>query len=119
MLKQENVDQRFERLDPRSQARRLRRLATTALAAYDLPAVPAPRLRLLAHLYNTTFRVDTADGQRYVLRIHRAGTPSRILRPSMSRSAMRWRGVKVSWESTGARPSAIMAAQRSTDLTLA
>jgi Ser/Thr protein kinase RdoA (MazF antagonist) len=47
-------------------------LAGVALAAYDLPPV---RLTLLAHRFNTTFRVDTA-GQRYVLRINRAGTPT-------------------------------------------
>jgi Ser/Thr protein kinase RdoA (MazF antagonist) len=34
------------------------------------------RLTPLAHLFNTTFRVDTEAGQRYVLRIHRAGTPT-------------------------------------------
>ncbi len=48
-------------------------MALVALAAYDLP--PA-RLTLLAHLFNTTFRVDTATGQRYMLRINRAGTPT-------------------------------------------
>jgi Ser/Thr protein kinase RdoA (MazF antagonist) len=51
----------------------LRQLAAVALAAYDLPP---SRLTLIAHLFNTTFRVDTATGQRYVLRIHRAGTPT-------------------------------------------
>lgn len=63
----------FEGLSRRDQIRRLRRLAHTALDAYD---VTAPRLTLLAHLYNTTFRVDTAEGQRYVLHIHRSGTPT-------------------------------------------
>lgn len=63
----------FEQLPRRTQIGRLRQLAEVALAAYDLP--PA-RLTLLAHLFNTTFRVDTVAGQRYVLRIHRAGTPT-------------------------------------------
>lgn len=48
----------------------MRQLALGALAAYDLPPV---RLTLIAHLFNTTFRVDTADGQRYMLRIKRSG----------------------------------------------
>lgn len=63
----------FEQLHRRAQIGRLRQLAGVALAAYDLP--PA-RLTLLAHLFNTTFRIDTATGQRYVLRIHHAGTPT-------------------------------------------
>jgi Ser/Thr protein kinase RdoA (MazF antagonist) len=45
-------------------------LARAALADY---ALPAARLTLLAHRYNTAFRVDTVDGQRYVLRINRTG----------------------------------------------
>jgi Ser/Thr protein kinase RdoA (MazF antagonist) len=61
----------FERLPRRTQIGRLRRLAENALAGYDLP--PA-RLTLIAHLYNTTFRVDTDTGQCFMLRIHRAGT---------------------------------------------
>lgn len=63
----------FERLHRRTQIGRLRQLAVVALADYDLPPV---RLTLIAHRFNTTFRVDTATGQRYVLRIHRAGTPT-------------------------------------------
>jgi Ser/Thr protein kinase RdoA (MazF antagonist) len=63
----------FGHLSRRSQIRRLRQLADAALAAYDLGTV---RLTLLAHLFNTTFRVDTDAGQSYVLRIHRAGTPT-------------------------------------------
>jgi Ser/Thr protein kinase RdoA (MazF antagonist) len=61
------------RLPRRTQLARMRQLAAAALAAYDLPP---ERLTLLAHLFNTTFRVDTATGQRYVLRIHRAGAPT-------------------------------------------
>ena len=67
------IEAEFAHLARREQIRRLRRLAGTALAAYDLP--PA-RLTLLAHLFNTTFRVDTADGQRYVLHIHQSGVPT-------------------------------------------
>ncbi|HEX8600480.1 MAG TPA: phosphotransferase [Chloroflexia bacterium] len=63
----------FEHLSRRVQIARLRKLAGVALEAYDLGAL---RLTLLAHLFNTTFRVDTDTGQRYVLRIHRAGTPT-------------------------------------------
>jgi Ser/Thr protein kinase RdoA (MazF antagonist) len=63
----------FEGLSRRAQIGQLQRLAHTAVAAYD---ITAPRLTLLRHLYNTTFRVDDADGQRYVLRIHRSGTPT-------------------------------------------
>jgi Ser/Thr protein kinase RdoA (MazF antagonist) len=67
------MEQSFERLDRSSQIRLLRSLAMTALAAYDLPIA---HLTLLAHRHNTCFRVDTVEGQRYVLRIHRAGTPT-------------------------------------------
>lgn len=63
----------LEQFHRRTQIRRMRELAEAALTAYDLPRT---RLTLLAHLFNTTFRVDTATGQRYVLRIHRAGTPT-------------------------------------------
>ncbi|MDQ3929550.1 MAG: phosphotransferase [Chloroflexota bacterium] len=63
----------FEHLSRRVQIPRLRKLASVALSAYDLGMV---RLTLLAHLFNTTFRVDTGTGERYVLRIHRAGAPT-------------------------------------------
>jgi Ser/Thr protein kinase RdoA (MazF antagonist) len=62
-----------EQLPYRTQVARFRALAAIALAAYDLPAA---RLTLIAHRYNTTFRVDTATGQRYVLHIHRSGSPT-------------------------------------------
>ncbi|MEP6774332.1 MAG: phosphotransferase [Chloroflexota bacterium] len=71
------VMERWERelalLPRRAQIRLMRRLAQAAVAGYDLPPV---RLTLMVHRFNTTFRVDTADGERYVLRIHRAGTPT-------------------------------------------
>jgi len=68
-----SLERGFEQLHWRTQLGRLRQLAGVALAAYDLPPW---RLALLSHFSNTTFRVDTATGQRYVLRIHRTGTPT-------------------------------------------
>ena len=63
----------FETLSYRGQLDRLRRLAEAALAAYG---VRPARLLPLAHLENTTFRVETPGGDRYVLRIHRVtGSP--------------------------------------------
>ena len=62
-----------EQLSRSVQIGRMRRLAEVALKEYDLPPV---RLTLMVHRYNTTFLVDTTDGERYVLRIHRAGTPT-------------------------------------------
>lgn len=62
----------FGRLHRRTQIARLRMLAENALAHYELPPV---RLTLLRHRFNTTFRVDTARGERYVLRINRSGMP--------------------------------------------
>jgi Ser/Thr protein kinase RdoA (MazF antagonist) len=73
----------FDTLTHAGQVRRLRRLALLALTAY---AVEQPRLTPLTHADNTTFRVDTADGQRYVLRIHR---PSRKT-PGEVRSELLW-----------------------------
>jgi Ser/Thr protein kinase RdoA (MazF antagonist) len=63
----------FEALSYRGQIGRLRLLAETALASYRIrPAKLVP----LAHMENTTFRVDTPSGDRYVLRIHRTtGSP--------------------------------------------
>lgn len=74
---------RFEELTRSGQVRRMRVLAQTALAAYDLGDV---QLTPLAHFFNTTFRIDTCSRQadidqktsvqctadRYVIRIHRA-----------------------------------------------
>lgn len=60
-------------LPRRAQIRLMRRLAEAAVAEYDLPPV---RLTLMAHLFNTTFRVDTSTGESYVLHIHRSGTPT-------------------------------------------
>jgi Ser/Thr protein kinase RdoA (MazF antagonist) len=63
----------IEHLPYRTQVARFRALAAAALAAYDLPPY---RLTLIAHRYNTTFRLDTAGGARYVLHIHRSGSPT-------------------------------------------
>ncbi|HET6707765.1 phosphotransferase enzyme family protein, partial [Amycolatopsis sp.] len=62
----------FAELDRAGRTRRLRRLAEAALTAY---AVPVARLTPLAHGHNTTFRVDGADGERYVLRVQRPDGP--------------------------------------------
>ena len=67
------MDEELTQWPRRVQIGRLRGLAEAALAAYDLPPV---RLTLLAHLFNTTWQVDAATGERYVLRIHRAGRPT-------------------------------------------
>jgi Ser/Thr protein kinase RdoA (MazF antagonist) len=64
----------FEDLSMRGQLGRLRQLAEAALASYEVRPV---RLVLLAHVENTTFRVEAADGERFVLRIHRTtGSPA-------------------------------------------
>src|SRR5579884_4139845 len=66
----------FAELTRGGQVRRLKQLAETALAAYDLGNV---QLTPLAHFFNTTFRIDTypqsedTHGKRYVIRIHRPG----------------------------------------------
>ena len=61
---------RFEDLPRRAQIRRMRRLAQTALTAFDFEQV---KITPLEHFLNTTFRIDIPSGQRYVLRISRAG----------------------------------------------
>jgi Ser/Thr protein kinase RdoA (MazF antagonist) len=50
-----------------AQIARLRPLALAALAQY--PIEPT-RVRLLLHGYNTTYRVDSADGRRFALRLN-------------------------------------------------
>lgn len=79
----------FETLGTRGQLGRLRRLAETALRDYGIR--PA-RLVPLAHMENTTFRVDGTTGERYVLRIHRtAGSPFHPVRGVAEvRSEMLW-----------------------------
>lgn len=58
----------FNDLTNRGQIGRLRRLALKALSHYDIDAA---QLKSLQHGDNTTFRVDTATGERFLLRIHR------------------------------------------------
>ncbi|MFC4426769.1 phosphotransferase enzyme family protein [Deinococcus navajonensis] len=57
----------FEHLSQRAQIGRLRPTAHEALRAYGLQDA---RLRLLNHGFNTIFRVDTAAGERYALRLN-------------------------------------------------
>jgi Ser/Thr protein kinase RdoA (MazF antagonist) len=67
------VQQEFDFLNHRAQVRCLAGLARTALGAYSAPVA---RLRLLAHGWNTTFRVTVPDGGQYVLRVHHRGQTS-------------------------------------------
>jgi Ser/Thr protein kinase RdoA (MazF antagonist) len=60
-------------LSHHSKVRRLASLARTALAAYPLQGA---RLRVLAHIWNTTFRVTAANGDQYMLRVHHRGQKS-------------------------------------------
>lgn len=57
----------FAELTGRRQVARLRETALSALRAYPFQV---RRLRLLNHGFNTTFRVDTQDGQKFALRIN-------------------------------------------------
>jgi Ser/Thr protein kinase RdoA (MazF antagonist) len=54
-------------LTRRAQMHHIRALVPVALADYD---IEARRVRLVAHEYNTTFRVDTVDGRRFALRVN-------------------------------------------------
>lgn len=60
--------QAFDTLTYQGRARRLRQMALAALAHYDLEV---RRVRLITALFNGIFRVDTADGAKYVIRISR------------------------------------------------
>jgi Ser/Thr protein kinase RdoA (MazF antagonist) len=57
----------FKDLSTRAQVARLRSIAQQALTGYSLRE---PRLKLINHGFNTTFRVDTEDGQKYALRLN-------------------------------------------------
>lgn len=57
----------FGDLSRLAQIKRMRTVAGKVLAEYRLDA---QRITLLEHGYNTTFRVDMADGRRYALRIN-------------------------------------------------
>lgn len=56
----------FYELTSRGRAMRLRKLALAALEGYDLKVTD---VRLLSNDFNGIFRVDTADGQRHILRV--------------------------------------------------
>jgi Ser/Thr protein kinase RdoA (MazF antagonist) len=81
--------QAFETLSLRGQLGRLRRLAVEALATYEIR--PA-RLVPIGHMENTIFRVETPDGEPYVLRIQRTtGSPFHPPRSADEvRSEMAW-----------------------------
>lgn len=53
-----------------SQSAQVARLRITALKALQAYPFEVKRLRLLNHGFNTTFRVDTADGQKFALRLN-------------------------------------------------
>ena len=59
----------YAEVSRRTQIGRLRQLAERALPAWGLSDAS---VRLLLHGYNTTFRIDTADGRRYALRLNTA-----------------------------------------------
>lgn len=61
------MPQSFSSLTHSGQVRRLRALALNALQQYPLEL---RGVRLIQHAYNTIFRLDTVDGQKYVLRIN-------------------------------------------------
>ena len=73
----------FESLTYAGQLNRFKRLAGKALAAYDVGEF---RLTALPHSENTNFRVDLDTGERYALRIHRAG----LRTEEAVRSEMMW-----------------------------
>jgi len=56
----------YSALTVRGQARRLRQLAHNALTHYELDVA---RLRLVTNDMNGIFRIDTRDGQKYILRV--------------------------------------------------
>jgi Ser/Thr protein kinase RdoA (MazF antagonist) len=56
----------YRELTVRGQARRLRALALAALRQYDLDAA---QVRLITNDFNGIFRLDTAAGHKYVLRV--------------------------------------------------
>jgi Ser/Thr protein kinase RdoA (MazF antagonist) len=75
-------------LSRRTQIARMRLLAARALDAYPLHE---PRLRFIAHGENTTFRVDTPDGGRFLLRVHRPRRHGRAIDSAAAiRSELRW-----------------------------
>jgi len=75
----------FHDLTNRGQAGRLRRLALVALQHYDLPV---HRVRLITNDLNGIFRLDTAGGERYMLRVSLPGDTGHSL--AEIRSEMIW-----------------------------
>ncbi len=73
----------FEQLSYHGQGRRLRAMAETALASYEL--LPA-RITLMTHRHDTTFRIVTEDGQRFVLRMYNAKRRDK----AMHHSELQW-----------------------------
>src|SRR4051794_21980046 len=63
----------FASLTQAGQTRRLRELTLVALRQYDLDVAS---VRLLSNRFNTIFRIDTAGGERFVLRINRPNNRS-------------------------------------------
>jgi Ser/Thr protein kinase RdoA (MazF antagonist) len=57
----------FATQSKQAQIQQLRRVAQRALQGFDLRE---PEFRLLNHGFNTVFRVDTADNQRFALRLN-------------------------------------------------
>lgn len=74
----------FVDLTPRAQVHRLRSAARDALAQYPIDVAG---LRLMSHAYNTSFRVDTADGRRFALRIN-----------VQSRRRPEWIAAEMAWQ---------------------
>ncbi len=60
----------FEELTNPGRARRLRRLALNALEDYDLPI---RQFRLITNDFNGIFRLDTAAGEKYIVRVSLPG----------------------------------------------
>lgn len=65
----------FHTLTTRGRNGRLRQMAQVALQEYDLDVA---RMSLLSTSFNTIFRLDTTDGQQYVLRLNYPGERQRI-----------------------------------------
>jgi Ser/Thr protein kinase RdoA (MazF antagonist) len=73
----------FAELEPAAQAERLAALARQALARWG---IGAQAIELLKYRENAVFRVVTADGRAFALRIHRAGYHS----DAELRSELQW-----------------------------
>src|SRR5437870_11540186 len=79
----------FHALTKQGQILRLRRLAEKALCEFGIEnAALVP----LEHMANTTFRVEAADGGRYVMRKRHRAAARPSLRARNTRYARRWNG---------------------------